>query len=546
MSPSQPGNFTLRATTTATEKPQTYKSPLRLLPLAALLAFAFCLGARPAEHTVEADVRSVDEGAARGPFRPRWESLQAYKVPEWYRDAKFGIFIHWGVYSVPAFDSEWYPRNMYLRDSLVFKHHLETYGPQSKFGYKDFIPMFKAEKFDPDGWAELFRKAGARYVVPVAEHHDGFPMYDCDLTDWCAAKMGPKRDVIRALAEAVRRQGLHFGASTHRAEHWWFYNGGTSFDSDVTDPRYAGLYAPAQPDKTQPDKAYLDNWLARTAEIVEKYRPEIIWFDWWIEQPVFQPYLERFAAYYYNRGAEWQQGVVINYKHRAFPERAAVLDIERGKLDTIRPWFWQTDTSVSEKSWGYIAEDKFRTADSLVDELVDIVSKNGCLLLNVGPKPDGTIPEEARKILLDIGRWLAINGEAIYGTRPWEISGEGPSKVVGGAFKDTATRSFTGEDIRFTTKGETLYAIALAWPEKGRLLIKSLAAASRLAKWRIKSVELLGYRPSLKWTRGAEGLSIELPSERPGEGAFVFKISRLDASARQAGSALARVHSPEP
>jgi alpha-L-fucosidase len=516
------------ACATAGETPALhhYKLSRRVALFAVLLALVLGHSAMPAEHGVETDIRRVDEGVARGPFRPTWESLEAYQVPVWYQDAKFGIFIHWGVYSVPAFDNEWYPRNMYQRDSLVFKHHLETYGPQSKFGYKDFIPTFTAEKFDPDAWAELFRQAGARYVVPVAEHHDGFPMYDCDLTDWCAAKMGPKRDIIGALAAAVRKQGLHFGASTHRAEHWWFYNGGMTFDSDVKDPRYAGFYGPAQPDKTQPDKAFLDNWLARTAEIVEKYQPEIVWFDWWIEQPVFQPYLKRFAAYYYNRGVEWRRGVAINYKNKAFPERAAVLDIERGKLDTIRPLFWQTDTSVSVKSWGYITHDEFRTADSLIDELVDIVSKNGSLLLNVGPKPDGTIPEEAQKILLEIGQWLAINGEAIFATRPWKISGEGPTKVVAGSFKDTATASFTGDDIRFTTKGDTLYAIALAWPEHGKLVIKSLAEGSSLMRGKIRTVQLLGTKTPLKWTRSAVGLTVELPSKKPCDYAFAFKITQ--------------------
>jgi alpha-L-fucosidase len=381
--------------------------------------------ARPDDKRQEI-LRTVDAVVAQGPFRASWESLQAYQVPEWYKDAKFGIFIHWGVYSVPAFDNEWYPRNMYLPDNPVFKHHVATYGPQSQFGYKDFISKFRADKFDAHHWAELFRKAGAKYVVPVAEHHDGFPMYECSLTEWSAAKLGPKRDVVGELAAAIRKEGMHFGASTHRAEHWWFFNGGMTFDSDVRDPRFAGLYGPAQPDKTQPDQAYLDDWLARTAELVEKYQPEVLWFDWWIEQPVFQPYLQRFAAYYYNRGAQWKRGVAINYKLKSFPERAAVLDIERGQLDTLRPLFWQTDTSVSEKSWGYIADDKFRTPDSLVDELVDIVSKNGCLLLNVGPKPDGTIPAEVEKILLEMGQWLATNGEAIYGTRPWKVYGEGP------------------------------------------------------------------------------------------------------------------------
>ena len=491
---------------------------------AALLILALGVSAWAADKKIQDTLKMVDQVAAQGPFRASWESLETYTVPEWYQDAKFGIFIHWGVYSIPAFDNEWYPRNMYLKDNPVFKHHVETYGPQSQFGYKDFIPRFNAEKFDAHHWAELFRKAGAKYVVPVAEHHDGFPMYDCSFTEWSAAKMGPKRDVVGELAVAVRKQGLHFGASSHRAEHWWFLNGGMTFDSDVKDPRYAGFYGPAQPDKTQPDKAYLDDWLARTAEIVEKYQPEVVWFDWWIEQPVFQPYLQRFAAYYYNRGAQWKRGVAINYKLKTFPERAAVLDVERGQLDTLRPLFWQTDTSVSEKSWGYIASDKFRTPDSLVDELVDIVSKNGCLLLNVGPKADGTIPAEAEKVLLEIGRWLTTNGEAIYSTRPWKVYGEGPTQVVGGSFKDTGSKPFTGEDIRFTAKGDTLYAIALAWPESDKLNIKSLAAGSALTQREIKTVELLGSKAKLKWTRSADGLSIELPAQKPCEHAFAFKI----------------------
>ncbi|HYA49484.1 MAG TPA: alpha-L-fucosidase, partial [Burkholderiales bacterium] len=200
---------------------------------------------------------------AEGPFTPDWESLRTHRVPDWYLDGKFGIFIHWGVYSVPAFGSEWYPRQMYLEGSAEFKHHIATYGPQSRFGYKDFIPLFKAEKYDPAAWAALFKRAGARFVVPVAEHHDGFPMYDSALTAWCAGKMGPKRDLIGDLAAAVRAEGLVFGVSSHRAEHWWFMNGGKTFDSDVRGPKYADFYGPAAPDKTQPDPKYLQDWYAR-------------------------------------------------------------------------------------------------------------------------------------------------------------------------------------------------------------------------------------------------------------------------------------------
>jgi alpha-L-fucosidase len=269
----------------------------------------------------------------------------------------------------------------------------------------------------------------------------------------------------------------------------------------------------------------MDDWLARSTEIVDKYQPEVVWFDWWIEEPAWKPYLQKFAAYYYNRAAEWKRGVAINYKHEAFPAQTAVLDIERGKLDQTRPLFWQTDTSVSIKSWGYIEKDEFRSAASLVDDLVDIVSKNGCLLLNIGPRSDGTIPEQAQKILLEIGRWLSVNGEAIYGTRPWKIYGEGPTKVVGGSFKDTASKPFTSEDIRFTTKGNTLYAIALAWPQNGKLTIKSLAGGSPQSNGDVKRVELLGSKTKLNWTRDAKGLTVVLPAEKPGDYAFALKIS---------------------
>jgi alpha-L-fucosidase len=477
-------------------------------------------------------VKTVEEVVARGPFKPEWSSLETQKVPDWYLDAKFGIFIHWGVSSVPAFGSEWYPRQMYVKDTAEFKHHRKTYGSQAKFGYKDFIPKFTAEKFDPRRWAELFRDAGAMYVVPVAEHHDGFPIYDCSLTDWSAAKMGPKRDIVGELARAVRRAGLRFGASTHRAEHWWFFDQGMLFNSDVKNPKYFGLYGPARSRKLAesgaepPDKAFLDDWLARTSEIVDKYRPELVWFDWWIEQPVFEPYLRKFAAFYYNRAAATGRGVAINYKNKAFPEKAAVLDIERGQLAEIRPFFWQTDTAISKNSWGYVVPQDYKTADAIVDDLVDIVSKNGCLLLNIGPKPDGTIPGPEEKILLEIGKWLAVNGEAIYGTRPWKIFGEGPTPVIEGSFNDTKRRSFTGEDIRFTTKAGVLYAIALAWPESGKIVVGSLARG----KADVTSVSLLGRAGRIDWAQAENGLVVTLPQDKPCDYAFTLKITLLPRS----------------
>ncbi len=467
-------------------------------------------------------------------YQPTWESLTQYRVPDWYVDAKFGIFIHWGVYSVPAFGTEWYPRNMYLQERPEFQHHIETYGPQSEFGYKDFIPMFKAEAYDPDAWAELFREAGARFVVPVAEHHDGFAMYDTALSKWCAAKMGPKRDLIGDLAKAVRDKGMIFGLSSHRAEHWWFMNGGMAFDSDVQDPEYADFYGPAQPSPARvpvegwrskdwsprPHAEFLDDWLARMKELIDKYQPQLIWFDWWIEQTVFTPYLQKFAAYYYNQGEAWGKGVAVNYKYDAFPEGTAVYDIERGQLGDINPRFWQTDTSVSKNSWGYITNHDYKTAGDIIGDLVDIVSKNGALLLNIGPKPDGTIPEPEVAMLRDIGRWLKVNGEAIYGTRPWTRFGEGPTQAVEGYFTDTKRTAYTSADVRFTATGDALYAICLGWPE----MSWHLSSLGTTAVGKVVNVELLGSNAPLTWSQDAGGLTVNAPTTKPCETAYTLKI----------------------
>ncbi len=337
--------------------------------------------------------QKIDEVISKGPFTDTWKSLLNYKIPQWYENAKFGIFIHWGVYSVPAFGNEWYPRNMYQQGTPEFKHHIKTYGSQNRFGYKDFILMFKAEKFDPKAWVDLFEKSGARYVIPVAEHHDGFQMYDSALSRWNAANMGPKKDIIGELAKAVRERGMVFGLSSHRAEHWWFFDGGLEFDSDVRDPYYMDFYGPAKAspkdlgsiDDNPPDEEFLENWLHRACELVDKYQPQIVWFDWWIQNLAFKPYLKKFSAYYYNRAAEWNKEVVINYKNSAFEEGTAVLDVERGQFSDIQQRFWQTDTSLSKNSWGYINNHDYKESNDIICALVDIVSKNGSLLLNIGP-----------------------------------------------------------------------------------------------------------------------------------------------------------------
>ena len=458
-----------------------------------------------------------------GPFVPTWDSLEKIGVPEWYRDAKFGIFIHWGIYSVPAFANEWYARNMYIKGTKEFEHHVATYGPHAKFGYKDFIPMFTAEKFDAGTWADLFRRAGAKYVIPVAEHHDGFAMYDTALSRWNAAKIGPKRDVVGELAKAVRERDMVFGVSNHRAEHWWFMNGGREYESDVNDPAYADFYGPAESMANTPSKEFKDDWLTRCCELVDKYRPQIFYFDTYAERPPLKPYLRHFAAYYYNRAVAWGQGVAINYKNDMFAPRTAVIDVERGQLAEINPDFWQTDTAVGNKSWCYIKDEEFKSPEAIIGSLADIVSKNGTLLLNIGPKPDGTIGDQDREILLKIGQWLSVNGEAIYGTRPWKIFGEGPTDVPDGHFTDTKRTEFTAEDIRFTTRGRNvLYAICLGRPG-GEMLIRSLGSNMKLFTSKIADVRVVGSEKPVEWSRDADGLRVRLAV--PGEFGMVLKIS---------------------
>ena len=471
----------------------------------------------PAYRTLE----QIEAGVKRGPFEDTWASLSRYRAPEWYRRLKFGIFIHWGVYSVPAFGNEWYPRNMYMQGSPEFEHHIKTYGPHRQFGYRDFIPMFRGERFDPEAWAALFECAGARYVVPVAEHHDGFQMYKSALSHWNAFEMGPKRDVLGELSAACQARGLVMGASSHRIEHWFFLGHGKEFDSDIREPLTKGdLYWPSMPEpawhdiygEPAPSREYMEDWLLRTCELIDRYRPAILYFDWWIEHSAAKPWLKKLAAYYYNQAAAQGREVVINYKHDAFLFGAAVPDVERGQFADIKPYVWQTDTSVARNSWGYTEGNDYKTAEELVWNLVDVVSKNGNFLLNIGPRADGTIPDEDAQILREIGAWLKVNGEAIFDTRPWRLYGEGPTRVAEGQFSDDEAPRYTVHDFRFTARDDALYVIAMKRSESGEYCVRALGEldASRQANFHgiIRDVRRLGSGDAVAWTRDGDGLHL--------------------------------------
>jgi alpha-L-fucosidase len=454
----------------------------------------------------------------KGKFQPDWESIKKnYKTPDWFLEAKFGIMMHWGLYSVPAHQSEWYPMHMYNNPAII-KWHQEHFGMQDKFGYKDFIPLFKAEKFNPDQWAELFKKAGARYVIPTAEHHDGFALYDSKLTKWDAMDMGPKRDLIGDLAKAVRKAGLKFGVSNHRMENWSFmYPKNPDLKTDLFDPAYADFYGPPQPPKPGEDamsgkgvpqsKEFLEEWLRRCQEIIDKYQPDILWFDNGINDRGLDPVKLRLAAYYYNRAQQWKKQVSLSTKSDAFLY-GTIKDFERQSRapKEITDFVWQVDDPVLNR-FGYTENSPIVSVGTVINRLIENVSKNGALLLNISPKDDGTIPDDQQKLLLEIGKWLSANGEGIYGTHAWTKFGEG----------DGGEQRF-----RFTAKKDALFVFAMN-RNGSNLLIKSLPKNAG----KIKSVQILGSNTKLEFSQNENGASVKLPANDFGNLPLGLKIEGL-------------------
>ena len=485
-------------------------------------------------------------------YEPNWASLRNHVTPQWLRDDKFGVYTHWGIYSVPACgpNGSWYPHQMYRPGNKQADYHEKTFGPASKFGYKDFIPMFQAEKFDADEWAEIFKSSGARFAGPVAEHHDGFSMWDSKVNEWNSAKMGPRRDVTGELEKACRARGMRFMVALHHAEHWWFYPHWRS-DCDVSRPEYAGLYGPLHnvegldPELVEgvqdwtaqdlPTQAFLDVWRQKLDELIEGYRPDLIWFDFGLRL-IPEDYRKRFLADYYNMEEAWGRELAVTYKGHDFAPGTAVVDYELGRTDQLTYYDWITDTSVDDQgAWSFVSDAGFKKVSTLIHNLVDNVSKNGYLLLNVGPKADGSIPEGAKKCLQGIGDWLRVNGEAVFETTPWVGYGEGPTEMESaGTFSEKQEVEYTPDDIRFTCRDNLLYATFLGWPgEKARIGLdqdktSNFKSIKRLYPGEIVSVRMLGIDRELNWSMTREGLAIDVPNEKPCDHAYVFKITRRD------------------
>ncbi|MCR5557115.1 MAG: alpha-L-fucosidase [Butyrivibrio sp.] len=489
--------------------------------------------------TKEEYLKQIDEVIDKGVYDADWEALSKHETPAWFKGAKFGIFIHYGIYSVPGYGNEWYSRNMYNKNNREFKHHVETYGSQKDFGYKDFIPMFKAENFDADRWIKTFKDAGARYVVPVMEHHDGFAMYDTEFNRWNAANMGPKRNIGGELKEACEKQGLVFCGSSHRAEHYFFMNLGRTFDSDVNDEEYADFYGPAvlcpewekddeftknteDPHSKGASTEWIEDWIVRTAELIDRYKPNMLYFDWWIQNHSFKPYLKKLCAYYYNRAAEWGKEVTICYKHHAFPPDVATFDMERGALTEISPRYWQTDTAIGNRSWGYIKDNEYKSGYKLVCDLIDAVSKNGNFLLNLGPKPDGTFTSEDERALSEIGAWLSKNGEGIYDTSYWSQYKEGETVISSGSFSDFAEVPYTSSDYRFTYKNGCIYAFWMRPSEQDARIkaFKRLPIRDML----IDEVTLISTGEKLSFERNEDEMVIKASESFKSDMPLCFKI----------------------
>lgn len=540
-----------------------------------LTSLVFSLGVLHAQE-YQVPVSEKNEPMMKGKFQPTWESLENYQVPEWFRNAKFGIWAHWGPQCVEG-SGDWMARSMYMEGTSEYKYHVEHYGHPSEVGFKDIIPLFKAEKWDPDKLVAFYKKIGAQYFFALGNHHDNFDLWDSKYQSWNAKNMGPKRDILAEWEKAARKYELPFGISFHADHAWTWYEpsqrydrhgpkAGVPYDGTLTKADGKGkwwegydpqeLYAQNHPmskgswadgmihsqwawgnGACMPTQEYCTNFYDRTVDAINRYNPDLIYFD--VTVAPFYPISDaglKIAAHFYNHNMATHKGkleaVMLSKILDENQRKALVWDVERGAPNEIMelPWQscsciggWHYNTSIYENNW-------YKSASDVVKLLIDIVSKNGNLLLSVPLRADGTFDEKEEKILNEFGEWMNINKEAIYNTRPWKVFGEGPIaeadiKINAQGFNEGAYSKATAQEIRFTQTPKDLYATVLAWPENGSITIKSLAVGSKLFPEKIKTVELLGYG-SVKFKRTAAGLFITLPEKRLNNIAPVFKIRK--------------------
>jgi alpha-L-fucosidase len=504
-----------------TIKPETMKS--KCIPIVLLLVAALISCNKQQQVKVK--------------YENNFESLeQANPVPEWFKDAKFGIYFHWGVYAVPAFANEWYPRNMYIEGSAENKNHIQTYGDVSVWPYDHFIsgdkdkqgnfvqfaPKLKSQSgnFDPEEWAQLFADAGAKFAGPVAEHHDGFSMWASKVNPWNAKDKGPQLDLVGLLTDAIRAKDMKVILSMHHA-----YNITGFYDHvpPTSDPDLQKLYGQQGKEKNE---AF---WLEKHKEIIDNYKPDIIWQDFNLHV-ISQPVLLQFLAYYYNQAESWNKEVVATYKD-GLNTQCAVLDYERGGPADITDNYWLTDDAISSSSWCYTEGIGYYSKKQVLHGFLDRISKNGNLLLNISPKADGTIPQEQKDVLLAMGDWLKKYGEAVYGTRAWARYGEGPTKMGSGHGVFTAPAAGTANDVRYTKSKDntTLFAILLGWDEGRKNSVLRSLSSDRIDLQTLKSVELIkdeagNYLP-LSFIQNEEGLLVNLPEKSFDELAYVLKLN---------------------
>lgn len=482
-------------------------------------------------------VKETDVVSKNGSYEANWESLAKHKQsPEWFADAKLGMYFTWGVHTVPAFNSEWYPFHMYRNDgNNVIKHHTKTYGDPSAFNYHEFVPMFTAEKFDADDWAELFADAGAKFAGPCAEHHDGFALWDSEVNPWNAADRGPKQDLTGKLEKAIKAKGMKFITTFHHARNLQRHNGDSTqwntynshfaynpkFATSSNDPDLAKLYG------NIPEAEFNQYWFAQLKEVIDQYSPDIIWFDSWLNL-IPEKYRQEFAAYYLNEAQKKQQDVVICYKQNDLPKSLGVLDIEQGGKKDLSESIWLTDVTLSNQSWCYVKGQRYKPAELVVRNMIDVWSKNGIVLLNCSPTAKGVIPQAQRDVLHEIGAWMKKYAEAIYETRPFDYYGFGKAKADDGHFGgQSATVKYAATDGRFlkSKDGKFLYLFMLGKPDVGiEIEIRGLAKHDFFPANGIKRITVMGSNTEAEWHFALRNFILSVPNCEMDEIATVFKI----------------------